>query len=290
VGEGGSQLVDAASVIVLRDGAAGLETFVVVRHAKSSAFPGLLVFPGGQVDAQDADLGLEEHCADLSVAVAAQRLAPLAPPERAFAQYVAGVRELFEEAGVLLAKREGRWLHPADLEVPFADLRAALYGEQTSLLDLCRRFALHLAPGTLEFIAHWITPSGLPRRFDTRFFAVGLPPGQEPEHDALETSSGEWLTPGEALARYRRDEAQLAPPTFMLLSELSGFASVSEALASIAARRVTTVEPKPYPAKTGTGFLYPGDVAYEGGDPERPGPRRRLVVQDGHWHAITRDS
>jgi 8-oxo-dGTP pyrophosphatase MutT (NUDIX family) len=282
-----ARMVDAASVILLRDGGAGLETFVVVRHRKSTSFAGMLVFPGGHVDEADAAPAVLRLCSDLTPQDAARRLAPLAPPERAMAQYVAGLRELFEEAGVLLARRDGAWIDGARLgDADLATLRAALHGEEIDLGGLCREHCLELAPGALAYFAHWITPEGIPTRFDTRFFLAALPPGQEARHDGRETSAGEWLAPAEALARYRKGEAQLVPPTFMLLSELSRFRDVAAALAAAEARSVTTILPRVYSDAGGVAFLYPGDVAYDGGDPEQPGPRRRLLTRGGLFQEL----
>ncbi|HZR82605.1 MAG TPA: NUDIX hydrolase [Candidatus Binatia bacterium] len=283
------RLIEAASVILLRDGPSGLETFAVVRHRKSSTFAGMLVFPGGQVDAADASAAIHARCADLAPAEAARRLA-LAPPERAMAQYVAGLRELFEEAGVLLARRDGRWIDPGGLgDHDLSRVRAALHGAETDLAALCEELSLELAPGELDFFAHWITPEGIPTRFDTRFFLAPLPPSQEARHDGRETSAGEWLTPADALARYRRGEAQLVPPTFMLLSELSQLGDVASARAAARTRDVMTILPRCYSEESGPAFLYPGDVAYEGGDPARPGPRRRLVTRDGLFREVAED-
>lgn len=282
-------LVDAASVILLRDGPGGLETFVVVRHRRSSSFAGMLVFPGGHVDADDASPELHARCADLRPQEAARVLAGLAA-ERAMAQYVAGLRELFEEAGVLLARRDGRWVGPGELAGGLDGLRHRLHEGDAGLLALAREHRLDLAPGALSFFAHWITPERAPARFDTRFFVATLPPSQEASHDGRETSAGEWLAPAEALERYRRGEAQLVPPTFVLLSELARLPDAAAAHRLAAARPVVTILPRWHVDADGLAtFLYPGDVGYDGGDPDRPGPRRRLVMRDGLFHEVLSD-
>ena len=101
--------------------------------------------------------------------------------------------------------------------------------------DLVER--LRIDASRLAYFDHWITPPTMNKRFDTRFFLATLPPGQEARHDGRETSSGEWLRPAEALARYRRGEAQLVPPTFVLLSELARHPDAASAH-SAAAKRV----------------------------------------------------
>ncbi|MBU6281084.1 NUDIX hydrolase [bacterium] len=290
--EGGRRgLIPSASVLLLRDGPDGVETFVVVRHRRSSSFAGMLVFPGGQVDDADAAPDLLARCSDLDPEQAARRLAGrLSPPDRALAQYVGGLRELFEEAGVLLARKDGDWLAPGRGVPSLEEMRHSLHEGSTDLLALSREHGFELAPGALSFFAHWITPEQVATRFDTRFFVATLPPGQEARHDGRETSSGEWLRPAEALARYRRGEAQLVPPTFVLLSELARLPDAASAHAAAVAREVTTILPRWFGAPDGsTAFLYPGDVAYEGGEVDRPGPRRRLVVRDGLFEEVVAD-
>jgi len=290
-GPAGRGLIPSASVLLLRDGPWGLETFVVVRHRRSSSFAGMLVFPGGQVDSADARPELLARCADLDADEAARRLAGrLAPASLALAQYVGGLRELFEEAGVLLARRDGEWLSPGRGAPSFEEMRRSLHDGSVDLLGLAHAHGFDLAPGALSFFAHWITPEQVATRFDTRFFLATLPPGQEAGHDGHETSSGEWLRPAEALERYRRGEAQLVPPTFVLLSELARLPDAASAHAAAASREVTTILPRWFSAPDGsTAFLYPGDAAYEAGDPERPGPRRRLVVRDGLFEEVVAD-
>lgn len=290
-GTGGRGLIPSASVLLLRDGPDGLETFVVVRHRKSSSFAGMLVFPGGQVDEADADPALLERCVDLDARQASRILADrVSPPDLALAQYVGGLRELFEEAGVLLARQGGRWVAPGADATPIEHMRRSLHEGSADFPAIAREHDLELAPGALSFFAHWITPEQVATRFDTRFFLATLPPGQEACHDGRETSSGEWMRPGDALARYRRGEAQLVPPTFVLLSELSRYPDAAAAHAAAAAREVTTILPRWFSAPDGTtAFLYPGDAAYDGGDPDRPGPRRRLVVRDGLFEEILAD-
>lgn len=288
---GAKGLVDAASVILLRDSPDGLETFVVVRHRRSSSFAGMLVFPGGQVDDADASPDLHAYCSDLRPEEAAGRLG--APPEAsgwAMAQHLAGVRELFEEAGVLLARRDGAWVDDRGLSGDLDGMRRALHTGEVDLLGLSRSATLDLAPGALSFFAHWITPESVPTRFDTRFFVAALPPRQQARHDGRETSSGEWLRPAEALARYRRGEAQLVPPTFVLLSELSRLPDVAAVHRHAAGRQVVTILPRWHVGADGNPtFLYPGDAAYDGGGIDAPGPRRRLVTRGGLFEEVLSD-
>ncbi len=216
----------AATVTLLRQGAAGrVEVFMVRRHIQSDFAPDVFVFPGGSVNADDREAertpGL---CAD------AAQTDHVTPAEAGLR--VAALRELFEEAGVLLAWRDGQPLAIADDDiVRFADHRAALNQRQTTLGAIAAREGLTLATDDLTLWAHWITPTALPKRFDTYFYLAAMPPTQEAAHDALETTEGVWVAPEDALAGYARGEFPLVFATVHQLRALSGLAGVADARA-----------------------------------------------------------
>ena len=161
--------------MLLRDGPAGLETFMVVRHHQIEFASGALVFPGGRMEAADAELAVAAR-AERGGAVSdrvLQETDPLAPFK------VAAIREAFEECGVLIARARGEdGLVPAGRAASLD--RAAPFGE------LLAREALVPALDLLVPFAHWITPVFLPKRFDTRFFLALAPPGQALAHDGRE--------------------------------------------------------------------------------------------------------
>ena len=173
---------------------------MVRRHA-GTAFRGAHVFPGGRVDASDGQAD-SSWCDGIDHAQ--RQLADLTVPD-AVSFHVAAVRELFEEAGVLLARRPAGGyvaLADADAQHRFAGYRGAVHGGGRTLCSIAEDESLRIALDALLLFSHWVTPP-LPiegRRFDTRFFMTRVPPGQVPAHDDRETTDGVWVTPREASA------------------------------------------------------------------------------------------
>jgi len=227
---------DAATVILIREDASGIEAFLLRRTAELEFAPGAYVFPGGSVDARDADPGV--GWAGPGPADFAARLD--VSPDRARALVCAAVRETFEESGVLLAGPSENEL-AGDSTVLAADRHALLAGS-ASLAEVLGRRGLILRTDLLTPWARWITPEVSPRRFDTWFFAAALPPGQTasaaPEGfgdhpDPGESESGTWMRPAAALEASRAGQITLLPPTAVTLGELAGH----RGLAAILARR-----------------------------------------------------
>jgi 8-oxo-dGTP pyrophosphatase MutT (NUDIX family) len=229
-------LSPAATVMLVRDGLGGLEVFMLRRALGASFAGGVYVFPGGRVDAADHAGELEAICDDLDDQQASARLGV----ERGgLAFWVAAIRECFEEAGVLLARPVGgdaaiRFDDPAT-EQRFATARRAVHSGELSLVDLCAGEGLRLITGLVQYVSHWITPIGEPKRFDTRFFLALAPPAQEPLHDDSETIASLWVTPRDALTRGAAGELQLYAPTIHNLEFLDQHSSAEQALAAGAA-------------------------------------------------------
>lgn len=221
----------AATVMLIRDGDAGLEVFMLRRTGTAAFARHAYVFPGGRVDHADHAAGLEPVC-DESDAVASARLGL---ESGGLAWLVAAVRECFEEAGVLLA-RAGGSTEPIDFDTPalqdrFAAARHAVHGGSLSLAELCADHGLRLLTDRIHLVDHWITPVGESRRFDTRFFLTRAPAGQEPLHDELETVASVWVRPVDALDRARAGEWRMLPPTTTTLRALSGLPDTEAAVA-----------------------------------------------------------
>jgi len=230
---------DAATVIVLRQ-RSGVEAYLMRRVRALDFAPGACVFPGGSVDAADADPDI--GWAGPSPADVAGRLGT--SPERARALVCAAIRETFEESGVLLA---GPYPPaPAGLvddSAALARYRHALLTGTTSFGELLGHLGLMLRADLLTPWARWVTPEASPRRFDTWFFAAALPPGQnaalvapaerqdhgEPNHG--ESDQGTWLRSARALESARTGEITLLPPTAVTLGELAQYDSVTAVLA-----------------------------------------------------------
>lgn len=215
----------AASVVIVRDGAAGLELLLLRRAEKGDHNSGAWVFPGGLLEAADR----EAHalCAGLDDAAASRRLSL---PQAGLDYWVAAIRECFEECGVLFAVDAAG----AMPKLPDAvALRQALHGGRIGLHELCASHGLRLAAGSLSYIGHWITPVGRAKRFDVRFFVAALPAGQVSEPDAGELTEQVWIRPAEALAG---DHAmRLMSPTRAMIESIAPFGDTA-ALAAWAAR------------------------------------------------------
>jgi 8-oxo-dGTP pyrophosphatase MutT (NUDIX family) len=263
----------SSTVILLREESEGHGPFSVLlleRHG-SIAFPGATAFPGGVVDPADAD-------APGARLPATQRWAPPGegdrPPE-ALAYWVAAVRELFEEVGILLAARDGRPL-AGPLPPDVVALRARLHAGEPLGATLASA-GLVAATDRLFSFARWITPIANPKRWDTRFLVARVPEGQEGVADGTETVSCTWMTPGAALAAYEAGRIVLIPPTVRTLDDLARFATVDSVLADAAARVVRALTPEIVQAGSTTAIRYPDNTG------RAVEPARRLVLRDGRW-------
>ena len=230
----------ASAVMLLRDRPAGqdIEVFMVRRVIQSDFMPNVYVFPGGSVSQDD-------YATEVAGEVCAPVVTLPADPEghtmAGNGVRAAAIRELFEEAGVLLAYRDGEILPiPEDQVAHFDRYRQAFQQRQGSLEEMARTERLVLATDRLGYFAHWITPEGMPKRFDTHFFVTTAPAEQQAAHDRLETSEGIWIAPSEALARFERDEFPLVFATIYQLRELAAFDSVQAALDYCTTHRVPT--------------------------------------------------
>lgn len=263
----------AATVMLVRDAAepgpghgdSVLEVLMVRRNLRSDFVGGAYVFPGGSVDPADGGAEAEAACHGRTDAGAS---ALLGIPSGGLAYWVAVLRETFEEAGLLLAERPGG---PALLagdpeeEARFVRQRAAINAGTRRFLDLCAEEHLRLMVGDVHYFAHWITPQGAPRRFDTRFFVAAAPPGQRAAHDAGETIAETWISPQEALAGHREGRLEIIFPTIRNLQAIGRFATSAELLeaAAAASSAVPTIEPRVVADGNGVRIVLPGDEGYD---------------------------
>jgi 8-oxo-dGTP pyrophosphatase MutT (NUDIX family) len=232
--------------VLIRDGRDGLEAFMATRHAGSSFMPGALVFPGGAVDADDSD----------------PRLA--AAPDDDLRARVAGIRELFEEAGVLLAHDvgSGALVQAGRLDGLLKTWRAALCTGEAVFSSMMVEEGLRPATEALVPYAHWVTPRFAAKRFDTRFYLAPAPAGQSGSHDALELADSRWIRPADALAEHEAGRIRLVFVTRCNLGLLSGSATVADALAAAGARRITLIEPEAFDGPNGRVLRIPADSGY----------------------------
>lgn len=228
----------AATVVVIRP--AGREPgspfeVMLLRRGRAMTFvAGAHVFPGGRVDEGDVLADPSACCDGLDTP---HRFPDLdAQGERA--ARVAALRELLEEAGVLLARRRGRWATTAEAEAVRRRLDEGISFEQA-----VREGGWRLALEALVPFARIVTPRSEPRRFDTHFFLAELPPGREARPDEVESDELVWSTPAGAMEGGLGGTIVLLPPTWVTLMQLSSFDSVAALLAWGRERPIARVEP-----------------------------------------------
>lgn len=243
--------IDAATVMVLRDGARGLEVLMVRRHGDSGVLGGVHVFPGGKLDAQDGDAVL--HGLDRANGWFAQVLGePGLPAGVARGLFAAALRETREECALAL---------PADALWPWS------------------RWITPRQPSVTR------------KRFDTRFFVAAAPPGQVAVHDDVEATEAVWVPPAEGLERYWAGEIDLAPPQIMSLVQLARLGGVAQALDLARRRPPALIEPHPFDEGGERVICYPGDPLHPVREPAWHGPtrlryRNRRFEPDGGLAAL----
>ena len=229
---------DAATVVLLRDGADGLEVYLLRRAASMAFAAGMHVFPGGSVDPRDSAEDLA--WAGPPATAWGQALGCAAPLARALV--CAAVRETFEESGVLLAGPSPDTVVADTTGEPWEGDRARLLDRSLSMAELLDVRRLVLRSDLLRAWGHWITPEFEPRRFDTRFFVAALPPQQRARDVSGEADHAAWLPVAEALAGHDDGRLAMLPPTVVSLRELAGYADVAAVLA--ASRTVRPLLPR----------------------------------------------
>ena len=221
---------DAATVVLMRDGTAGVDVWLLTRVDQMVFAAGTTVFPGGRVDAADSELPWSGRSPDgLALRLGCDALV-------ARALVAAAVRETLEEAGVLLTDPPSGVL---DVGTLAADVEAG----RIQFGDLLRDRGLSVAPDLLHPWARWITPVGEVRRYDTRFFVAALPDGATPADLTSESSTAGWFPARAALAEGERGERILMPPTLAVLQSVSAYPTVSAVLAAADAQDLTPVAP-----------------------------------------------
>jgi 8-oxo-dGTP pyrophosphatase MutT (NUDIX family) len=218
---------DAATVIVVREAAAGVELFCVERHARSGFLGGAVVFPGGKVDDGDQGPGWSE----LSTPLCPRALEFAEQKEVAQGFAIAALRELLEEGAILpvvgdvidgteaLALRD-QLAKPQEPGKPSARAFAELLRERGLVADTAR----------LQPLWRWVTPEAEAKRYDTRFYLLPVPKGQVGIHDQHETTSSFWATPEQVLSRWMNGEIFLAPPTVRSIEIFTTARTVEQAL------------------------------------------------------------
>ena len=254
----------AAAIVLVRERPqGGIETFMVRRHVRSEFVPDVYVFPGGSVKPGDREA---EATPALCLLPSGNHLGEttLGAGLRA-----AAIRELFEEAGVLLAGRDGQMLAVSGKKIArFAEYRRRLQQNETTLAAIAQAEELTLATSRLTYFAHWITPPVLPKRFDTFFFIAAAPAEQQAAHDQLETTDGAWIAPTEALARSQQGDFPLVFATIHQLQALSVFASIADAEERLRDQTVPVIMPRATRRDGEVIIRLPGEPGYDEMDDE----------------------
>jgi 8-oxo-dGTP pyrophosphatase MutT (NUDIX family) len=222
--------------------------------------PGVYVFAGGGLDAADGAPEMSELCVGLEDAAASRTLGL---ESGGLAYWVAAIREAFEEAGILLAyDSTGRIVDmKGEAAARYKAHRDTLdgRGNHAAFGNILRSESLRLATDRLTYFGHWITPTRVPRRYDTRFFLAVAPEGQEARHDEHETIAHRWLKPQEALDE--RESLGLRFPTIKTLEQFAECDSTASLVRELRGKRV--VRPL-LPRMTADGrTLLPGEPGYE---------------------------
>ena len=217
----------ASTVVLLRDGTTGIETLLMRRNARASFMPEAYVFPGGALDARDAAPEVLRHCGDLDDASVSRRLGM---DRGGLSWLVAGLRECFEESGLLLARSQTGKLPAVADPVTRNEWRRRLMADTHTLAQLCEQHALQLACDELVFHSQWVTPPTRNKRFDTRFFLARAPQGQEASLVSDEMADLLWISLDAALQRASQGSLLLMTATRKTIEVIRPFANVAEAL------------------------------------------------------------
>jgi 8-oxo-dGTP pyrophosphatase MutT (NUDIX family) len=243
-----AEIKPAATILLLRD-QPEFEVLMVKRHHQIDFASGALVFPGGKTHEGDDDPDWAGHVLGWEAFDAVQR-----------GLRIAAIREVFEEAGILLARRRNG--QPIGGEACPMDVRQAVDRGEAAFLDVVRDLEAQLDLSMLTVFARWITPPLTPKRFDTWFYAVKAPDDQLAACDGRETVDAEWIAPAEALRLAAQGERKVIFPTRMNLQLLAEARDARDAVGRAAARTLVTVQPQVQQRDRGRVLVLPPDAGY----------------------------
>ena len=270
----------SATVVLLRDvPQKGLEVFLLRRHTASAVLGGAYVFPGGKLDEADCASDLHAHLDASPQALHSALGEPDLDAHTAAGLYVAAVREVLEECGVLYARSHDHQALAHD-SVQRQHWQHALHGGQ-AFVDVLQSAGLRVDTQHLAPWSRWITPlqpSVTNKRFDTRFFIAVLPPGQHPVHDNIEAIDSVWLSPREALDRYWAGDLSLAPPQIMTLVSLLSHSCTTDVLNCARQQTPALILPEPFDDEGVRTLCYPGDSRHSVSLRAMRGPTRLRFV------------
>ncbi|MGZ8487964.1 MAG: NUDIX hydrolase [Candidatus Binatia bacterium] len=223
----------AATVILLRPAEVrGFEVFLTRRTDAMPFLGGMYCYPGGTVSKQDCRAAAIARTVGRTPKQARQIIGAAFAPEEAIGLWIAAVREVFEEVGVLLAAEpSGAKLSTTpERAARLAERHGELSNQTLSFTALLEGEQLYCDLGSLSHFSYWQTPARFALRFDTRFFLAALPPGQTPLATSYEVAHSVWLTPDRALKLCKRGELPMIFPTFASLRTLADFDTLESVL------------------------------------------------------------
>lgn len=283
----------ASSVILIRDTAKKVETFLIKRHVASGFMGGFYAFPGGNIEADDSSDELLARVEEITDKEAWDSVGKGSSAQIALAHWVSGIRELFEEVGVLFARDEKGNLISFENEKRrklFERHRELINKGEMTFLQLIHHENLRLATHSLIHYSHWITPEASEKRYDTHFFLAIVPEGQNPSSDQKETTAGIWLTPQQALKANISGDIPLTPPALCMLEELTPFSSAEDMIRFARERSMSNpILPILTTINGHEVLLLPGDELYAacGGKEKRTynnlNQSVRLILEKGRW-------
>jgi 8-oxo-dGTP pyrophosphatase MutT (NUDIX family) len=248
----------ASTILLLRDNVTlkEIEVFMMVRHYEIDFNSGALVFPGGSVDKNDKEI----------IAAPALYSGGEGLDDAALSFRIAAIRETFEESGILLARPKGSngLVDAGRAREIEAAHRTALCESKTTFLQVLTDSGLVLALDELVPYAHWITPEGMPKRFDTWFFLAAAPPEQLGAHDGKESTDSIWVSSREALAGGESGRFKLPFPTTRNLIRLGKQPDVRAALSDMQGKSIVTVMPVMTRLNGGRQLRIPREAGYDG--------------------------
>lgn len=225
----------ASTVIPLRENNGGIEVYMTQRSPRLKFLGGFYVFPGGALDKQDYASEAISRCVGVEPAQAKKILNSELSPEVCLGHWIAGIRELFEEAGILLVYDKRGNIPDFNIRrvrKKIDGYRALIQQGKISMNEMMKKNDFRYAVDQLVYFSHWVTPPGPPKRFDTRFFITVTPETQRPRFHTGEVKEGIWLTPGEALKKTMNREWRMIPPTIISLQTIAQYKTIEELISS----------------------------------------------------------
>ena len=258
-----AETIPSATILMLRDGDDGLETFMVVRHHQIDFASGALVFPGGKVD--DGDYDVRDLCDGVDDADDTQ-----------VAMMAGAIREAFEECGILLARKPGEsTLIPGTTLEQLDHYRNPLNNGEVALKDFLITENLRLACDQLQHFAHWITPEMMPKRFDTHFYLAAAPDDHLAVHDGHESVDSVWISPADAVKGSREGTYTIIFPTLRNVEMLGDSTSVDEAMSMAANRNIVSILPWMEQRDDGNYICIPPEAGYAISEEKMPANPQR---------------